>query len=90
MAALPGNGGDKEDDRVSAAVVALNIKSKFQKKKKDHGSHSKQGSSSSSGSGGNSLGGDGGRSYFVRDRHWKYIEKAYRCDLTTHCQWQGN
>ena len=91
MATVSGGGGEEGDDGVNSAVAALNIKGKFQKKKPDCSSHGKSSNSTNNcGVGGGSSGGDGGLSYFVCDRHWKYGEKAYRCDLPNCCQWQGN
>ena len=87
VAAVSGDIGDGEEEEFAEAVAALNIKGKkFQHKKADKGGAKPGGGGSSS----NASGGDGGRNYFVCDRHWKYGEKAYRCDIPSHCQWQGN
>ena len=92
VAAMQGADSCGKDEVLAEAVAALDLKGrKFQKNKQEKtgGTRSGGGSSNNSGGGGKS-GGDGGHSYFVFDRHWKYGEKAYRCDVPARCQWQGN
>ena len=85
--------GDMWEDTASLeeAVAALNIKGgrdSFRPKRQEKpGNNAAAGGGTSSGGGG---GGSGGKSYFICNCHWKYGEKAYKCDLPKKCQWQGN
>ena len=60
------------------------------KRQEKPGNNAAAGGGTSSGGGGGGNGGSGGKNYFICNRHWKYGEKAYKCDLPKKCQWQGN
>ena len=87
--------GEMWEDNIGLeeAVTALNLKGgrdNFRPKWQQKPSNNAATGGSTSSSGGVSSSGGGGKSYFICNRHWKYGEKAYKCDLPKKCQWQGN
>ena len=87
--------GEMWEDNIGLeeAVTALNLKGgrdNFRPKRQQKPSNNAATGGSTSSSGGVSSSGGGGKSYFICNRHWKYGEKAYKCDLPKKCQWQGN
>ena len=82
------------DAELAEAVASLAVKSgkgKFNgSKKTSNNSGGGSGGGANSGSGGGAAS-EGGKSYFICDKHWRYGGKAYRCDAPSKCQWQtGN
>ena len=91
VAAMHSADSSCEDEALAKVVAALNLRNKkFQKSKERSNGAKSAGSGNNSGGSGNKTAGDGGCNYFVCDRHWKYGEKAYCCDVPAKCQWQGN
>ena len=93
MAAIGGTEKDCLED-LGEAVATLNFRggqsnNKRPQEKGSSGRPKESGQNNGGGNGGGK-GGDKGRSYFICNRHWKFGEKAFRCDAPQQCQWQGN
>jgi len=90
-------GGAEEDclEDLGEAVAALNFRggqsNSRQSQARSNSGRPKENKQHNGGGGnGGGGGGDKGRSYFICNRHWKFGEKAFRCDAPQKCQWQGN